>query len=315
MKNLTEDDKRKLLGLIWALKASDVSNLQVALQKPLETQVGTVRGSTNDLFWSHLVIWDLADEKSFRSEGLSPQEVAAVKNMKSFMLTEAGAQVIAGAMDLALNTGWPPLHATISDEAVTLLRNYAQDTYVPARRQAIAKLGALYAEGKGVEKNADEAQRLYHEAAELGDLTALNNLGVMYFAGEGVPKDAAAALGYFMRAAEQGSPGAMDNIGSMYAGGLGVKQDYSEAAKWYRKAADMGRASAMCNLGDFYANGVGVPQDDLQAFIWYSLGVAFGLDARQPRDEVASSLTPEQLDEARQFIGSWKPAAWEGKPA
>jgi TPR repeat protein len=315
MKPLSEDDKRILLGLIWALKASDVSNLQSALAKPLETQVGTTRGSANDIFWSRLEGWELAEERPLKTQGLSPQEVLAVKNMKIFMLTEAGAQTVAGGMDLALNTGWPPMHAEISLDAVALLKNYMTDPYAPARRQAMAKMASLHVEGKGVEKNPDEAQRLYHEAAELGDLTALNNLGVMYFAGDGVPKDPQTALGYFQQAAELGSPGAMDNLGSMYASGLGVPQSYSEAAKWYRKAADMGRASAMCNLGDFYASGLGVPQDDLQAFIWYSLGVAFGLDARQPRDDVAANLSADQLDEARKFIGEWKPAVWEGKPA
>ena len=304
---ITDDDKRELLGLIWALKGSDLSNLQVALQKPLETQVGTTRGSTNDLFWSRLVVWDLAEEVPFISEGLSPAEVAAVKNMKTFMLTPGGAEIINGGMELALNTGWPPHHAVISGDVVLLLRNYVAETYAPNKRQALAKLGILYSEGKGVEQNIEEALGLYREAAELGDMTALNNLGVAYFLGEGVPRDEAQAFSWFEKAALAGSTGAMDNIGSMYSAGRGVPQDYSQAAVWYRKAADMGRATAMCNLGDMYAQGQGVPQDKLQAYIWYSLGVAFGLDARKPRDEIALTLSPEQLDEARAFIGNWRP--------
>ena len=51
----------------------------------------------------------------------------------------------------------------------------------------------MYANGKGVLKDAAEAVRWFHLAAEQGDATAQFNLGNMYANGHGVLKDSVLA--------------------------------------------------------------------------------------------------------------------------
>jgi TPR repeat protein len=98
---------------------------------------------------------------------------------------------------------------------------------------------------------------------------AQNNLGTCYKDGRGVDKNWEEALVWFRKAAEQGHPSGQLNLGLMYSGGLGVAKDDAEAAAWYRKAAEQGEAQAQNNLGSIYQSGRGVPQDDAEALRWY----------------------------------------------
>lgn len=56
----------------------------------------------------------------------------------------------------------------------------------------------------------------YRKAAELGLADAQAKLGLMYFQGIGVDRDAREALRWFRKAAEQGNAGAQNNLGVMY---------------------------------------------------------------------------------------------------
>src|SRR5262249_17656345 len=51
-------------------------------------------------------------------------------------------------------------------------------------------LAALYLDGRGVERDGDEAARWYRKASDLGDDQATIRLVLMYEEGEGVKKDA-----------------------------------------------------------------------------------------------------------------------------
>ena len=76
--------------------------------------------------------------------------------------------------------------------------------------------------------------------AEKGDPTAQNKLGDMYAEGQGVEKDVVEAVRWYRKAAEQGFSKAQNNLGIMYSNGDGVAKNEVEAAKWCRKAADQG---------------------------------------------------------------------------
>ena len=47
----------------------------------------------------------------------------------------------------------------------------------------------MYAKGKGVSPDYEEAAKWYLKAGEQGDADAQNNLGLMYADGRGVPRD------------------------------------------------------------------------------------------------------------------------------
>lgn len=67
-------------------------------------------------------------------------------------------------------------------------------------------LGRMYAEGRGVEKNPDEAAKWLRKSAEKGVQDAQFRLGGMYERGEGVPKDLEYAYGWYRVAAHIGNP-------------------------------------------------------------------------------------------------------------
>ncbi len=56
-------------------------------------------------------------------------------------------------------------------------------------------------------------------------------------------------------AAEQGNVLAQHNLAVCYENALGVKGDMNEATKLYRFAAEQGKAPAQNNLGVCYENG------------------------------------------------------------
>jgi uncharacterized protein len=121
----------------------------------------------------------------------------------------------------------------------------------------------------------------------------------------------------FHEDAEQGSPLAQYLLGALYQLGEVVPQDYSEAVNWYRRAADQGLAVAQFALGAIYARGQGVPEDFVRAYMWLSLSAAHAAqiagaqklarDAQELLDNVAQSMSPEQLMAAEQLARGWKP--------
>ena len=145
----------------------------------------------------------------------------------------------------------------------------AEDVYAKGEARAQYDLGLMYANGKGVPKDASEAVKWYRKAAVQGYVSAQNTLGWRYLKGEGVLQDASEAEKWYQRAAAQGNASAQYNLGWMYENGQGVLQDDLKAIKWYRKAAEQEYVRAQTNLGDMYRKGKGVPQDDSEAIKWY----------------------------------------------
>ena len=130
-------------------------------------------------------------------------------------------------------------------------------------------LGVMYAQGRGVPEDLDEALRWLREAAGQGDAAAQYNLGFMYAEGIGVGQDDVEAVRWYQAAAEQGNSNAQDALKAMYAEGRGGGQDDSEAPPSYRDAAEQGDADAQFNLGLMYAEGDGVEQNETEAVRWY----------------------------------------------
>lgn len=64
----------------------------------------------------------------------------------------------------------------------------------------------MYANGGGVQRDDEEAVRLYPLAAEQGPALAQHFLGYMHEEGRGVRRDRVEAAAWYRRAADQGSP-------------------------------------------------------------------------------------------------------------
>jgi uncharacterized protein len=141
---------------------------------------------------------------------------------------------------------------------------------VAGRGNAFAqyKVGVIYANGLGVEKNDGEAVKWYQKAADQGESDAQLNLGMMYATGRGLEKDPKKAMEWYLRAAQQWNASAQNNIGSLYFNGEGVEKDDKKAFEWYLKAARLGLPLAQNNLGGMYVKGWGVEKDLNKGLEW-----------------------------------------------
>lgn len=109
---------------------------------------------------------------------------------------------------------------------------------------AAYRLGAMYERGRGVEADAEEAERWYREAAREGEVDALYNLATLLERGAGRTRDPQAAADLFRRASDQRDAQAQLNLGLLYYKGEGVPRDYVLAAAFLRLAALNGSARA-----------------------------------------------------------------------
>lgn len=104
------------------------------------------------------------------------------------------------------------VHADFNDGVVAFAAgNYekALQTFIPLAEtsdHALAQyfLARMYADGRGVERNADEAAKWYRKAAEKGVKEAQYRLGALYERGEGVPRDLEYAFGWYSVASHLG---------------------------------------------------------------------------------------------------------------
>ena len=94
----------------------------------------------------------------------------------------------------------------------------------------------------------------YKKAAEYGHPGAQNNLGNQYKNGRGVNKDPNEAVRLFTLSAEQGSVFGMRNLASCYLDGIGTDADFDLAVDWLETAAEQKDNLACAMLAKAYDN-------------------------------------------------------------
>ena len=165
------------------------------------------------------------------------------------------------------------------------------------------------------------ALRIWRPLAE-HDARAAINLGAMYAEGLGVQKDAEEALRWLGPAAIVGYPTAQMHLGVMFAEGIGGRPpNYEAAAAWYRAAAEQGDPDAQVLLAFAYSIGEGVPEDYIAAHMWVNLAAAnlptgkARNAALQLRDQLAAKMTPAQITDAQKLAREWTPKVAAPPPA
>src|SRR5262245_63724167 len=88
------------------------------------------------------------------------------------------------------------------------------------------------------------ALEIWNPLAHAGVARAQNNIGACFAEGLGVERDAALAVRWLTLSAGAGDPVGQRNLAAAYFKGEGVTQDYARAAELYRAAADQGDAAA-----------------------------------------------------------------------
>ncbi len=92
-----------------------------------------------------------------------------------------------------------------------------------------------------------DAERLYSEACNEGDMIACNVFGLMLEQGDGIPQDLERAASLYERACEGGAYVGCTNLGILFDTGAGVVASAERAEGLYRVACEGGELLA-CNL-------------------------------------------------------------------
>lgn len=194
-------------------------------------------------------------------------------------------------------------------EAINFFRKAANQN----NKTAKFKLARMYEAGEGVEKDLDEAIKLYkesttiemnevqnsigiefynneeynkafeyyQEAAKKGNMYGQYNLGLLYLQGLGVTKDSKEAFEWLRKSAEQGNREAQNQLGNMYFNGDGVEKNIHEAMKWAEKSAQQGNTNSQNNLGVIYNMGEIVPRNLSEAIKWFKKSAEQGHETAQ----------------------------------
>lgn len=156
---------------------------------------------------------------------------------------------------------------------------------------------SLDARGKRKKALAAEAEALYRQAAELGDMDgqawlstylALNEDGTTRE--DATPEELAEAARWCRLAAEQGHAECMFIYGYNLLEGEGVAKDPEEAVYWFDRTAKLGFVAGFHHLAMMYERGTGVPRDMGQAIAAY-----FGVRDLSEGDDDAADCAREAL--------------------
>lgn len=152
--------------------------------------------------------------------------------------------------------------------------------------RAMVILGNMYSEGLGVDKNLEEAFRLYRRSAEKNNAAGILATATMYQQGLGVPANGKLSIDWHRRSAMLGhQTGAFFYAVTLYQGSRGktfdIKPDNKEAYKWFRIAA---KSDANQNIKK---------------------------TATSLADILAKKLTGDEITAADREVLSWKPQTAE----
>ncbi len=141
---------------------------------------------------------------------------------------------------------------------------------------------------------------LWRSAADQGSGEGQRKLGFMYYEGKGIEKDIKEAVIWYRKAADQGNARAQGSLGVFYLHGIGVTRDFGKALALFRPLAEQGNPAGQMMLGTMYGRGTGVPQDLVLAYMWSSLSARQGnLNAVEVSALSANKMTPTQMAEAQ----------------
>jgi TPR repeat protein len=185
----------------------------------------------------------------------------------------------------------------------------------------VPALAGSYEDGMAAFRNEDYAQALslLMPFAKEGNAEAAYLIGEMYGPrswgqkGEnrnGVELDNAQAIHWWGEAAKMGHSEAQLKLGWwLLKGGDVVKQDEAAGMNWLLMAANQGEPQAQYEVGIGYWKGRGVKPDPIAAYMWLDLCSSEpGFDnAAVYRDELAKTMTAEQVNQARQMVQAFAP--------
>lgn len=181
-----------------------------------------------------------------------------------------GAQANIGSGDWgSINRAQGRIEQGRYDEAIAELQPL-MDRYVPPAFYEMAK---LYEQGLGVEKDLNEAARLYGQAIEKPSSIrghASLNLARLYLEGRGVNRNDVLAYYLLWQAmeADLGRTAEVELASLLSEGGEGVEADPTLARQLYEQAASQGNEQALKALAESHAPGGWLEEDITQSMAY-----------------------------------------------
>lgn len=170
-------------------------------------------------------------------------------------------------------------------------------------RVACRQLGSLYANGRGVKFNHDEAQKWLTLAADQGDIAAMTLLGwILVNQGSGRVNGHLLAMEWYQKAAEAGDADAQCALADLYISGApGIEPNGEAMLYWYEKAAFQHHPKAQYQLGKMLSDGRLIPQHNELAFHWLTFAILNGSEAAQKEMAMLTArLDRSELEQFRQ---------------
>lgn len=163
--------------------------------------------------------------------------------------------------------------------------------------EAQYQLGHLY-ENSQLSKDYKAAANWYQKAAQQGSAKAQARLGVFYAEGMGVNENANEAILWSGKAALQGNADAQYWFGLGYMQGKRAPKDTQIAMGWLSKAAAQGHTDALLLMARAYERGEGTPKDAVLAYALNKLALANkpSSTATRQRDDLTDALSSQQLE-------------------
>jgi cell division protein FtsB len=118
------------------------------------------------------------------------------------------------------------------------------------KSEVISQTFSTFLSASAAEENNDivAAVKLYKVAAKEGDPNAQFRLGALYAQGKGVDKDIVEATSFYQLAAFSGVPAAQVELATAYLQGLGVNQDPIQGAAWLEVVSESAPLSIQAML-------------------------------------------------------------------
>lgn len=180
----------------------------------------------------------------------------------------------AGALDGCAKLGFQRLAAGDISDARSLFEKACDG----GNGLGCANLGALYADGEGVDRDPNKARGLFERACTSNDGFGCASLGAMSWLGEGGEDQAIErAIELFQKGCSQGSVIGCTWLGIAYQTGRGIESNPPQARVLYTKSCEAGDPAACLQLGRLLQAGAsGVERDPASAKTFFARACLLG---------------------------------------
>lgn len=137
-------------------------------------------------------------------------------------------------------------------------------------------LGDAFQNGRGIERDVEQAEQWFRKSADAGHPSAMIRLGHLLGREERNPEELAESIQWYRRAAELGDASGMTSLGFAYREGRGVSVDEREAAEWFIRAHTAGAKHAAELAGRLLSYH---RDNHLEAVKWLRTAVDHGYDS------------------------------------